>query len=423
MKLREMELYDQFMSAIELGSCISIALFLFIVWTPKFRLVTRDAVHQWATKHVENGMYWVLFAQQFKTAWLTRLFVQSSRTVSVGFYGTVLPLLAWTGLPELAMNLVILMAFTLYIGNASKDLIASPRPIASTKGIKKLAFLGSGSEETTLNAKEYGLPSSHTMNSLCLNFYIIHYLRKQNLISDSLCLACYGAAFLWVVWIAASRIYLGFHTPIDIFTGIVMGLVVLQAFMGVEDTFEFLPRIPLFYFVPSMLLISGYCLRMHPLPPTPTPSFEFSTSFMGVMVGVMTGAVSNESFLVSKTNPAIFLTFEGFLWYFIKIFWGFAIMLFVKSVCKSMAELVFSIVFDLFPLSFRRLLQPPMHNVCPPDNIRNPKVKSLPHSSQGFPLDVDVVVRFVSYAGVGFAAFNLAPRAFAIIHQSSFEIL
>lgn len=108
--------------------------------------------------------------------------------------------------------------------------------------------------------QEYGLPSSHTMNSIVLNFYIVHYLYDQHLISTEaagaprahassclptqVCLTSHqpvygvleagfdlaerawdegngcvpapvgaGVAYvvvtLWVVLVAASRIYLG----------------------------------------------------------------------------------------------------------------------------------------------------------------------------------------------------------------------
>lgn len=33
--------------------------------------------------------------------------------------------------------------------------------------------------------QEYGLPSSHTMNSLCLNFYAVHYLHEHELVGDA----------------------------------------------------------------------------------------------------------------------------------------------------------------------------------------------------------------------------------------------
>lgn len=35
----------------------------------------------------------------------------------------------------------------------------------------------------TSQMQEYGLPSSHTMNSICMNLYIVHYLYDRGLLS------------------------------------------------------------------------------------------------------------------------------------------------------------------------------------------------------------------------------------------------
>lgn len=125
-----------------------------------------------------------------------------------------------------------------------------------------------------------------------------------------------------VVWIAASRLYLGLHTPIDILAGALAGLATLVCFIGVEGGWEWavvvsgrgqgglavlllllLPRLgccersplpPLPAGVLARWVFSGpqavlhtalaslVLLRLHPRPLAPTPSFEFTTSFMGV---------------------------------------------------------------------------------------------------------------------------------------------
>jgi sphingosine-1-phosphate phosphatase 1 len=114
-------------------------------------------------------------------------------------------------------------------------------------------------------AQEFGLPSSHTMNTLCLQFYLVHYLIEHELVSNSTagkqrarlrqpltgpmhscaalmlctprpCCAAglYTLVTAWVVFIAASRLYLGLHTPIDILAGAVAGLAVVTCFIGLE---------------------------------------------------------------------------------------------------------------------------------------------------------------------------------------------
>ena len=87
-------------------------------------------------------------------------------------------MLAWMGLPELSWHLVLLvrrarrclclpahppahpplaqMSLCLYVGNAMKDLVCSPRPLAVAYGRQRLKLLGEGGEEAELNAKVGG---------------------------------------------------------------------------------------------------------------------------------------------------------------------------------------------------------------------------------------------------------------------------
>lgn len=112
------------------------------------------------------------------------MLLPSPHTSFRALQGSVLPALIWLGFPELGWHLVVLMTLTLYVGNAMKDLVSAPRPLGLKYGKARLSYLGKGSEEAELNAKEYGLPSSHTMNSLCLNIYACHYLHEHDVIEE-----------------------------------------------------------------------------------------------------------------------------------------------------------------------------------------------------------------------------------------------
>ena len=48
------------------------------------------------------------------------------------------------------------MTLCLYVGNAIKDLVSSPRPLGVAYGREKLKFLGASDEEVELNAKVLG---------------------------------------------------------------------------------------------------------------------------------------------------------------------------------------------------------------------------------------------------------------------------
>lgn len=88
-------------------------------------------------------------------------------------------------------------------------------------------MLGSG-------VQEYGLPSSHTMHSLCLNFYIAHYYVSMGVIPVHWALPVYLVAALWVAWIGFSRVYMGMHTPIDIGGGALIAVMVLSTYLAVD---------------------------------------------------------------------------------------------------------------------------------------------------------------------------------------------
>lgn len=47
-------------------------------------------------------------------------------------------------------------------------------------------------------SQEYGLPSSHTLNTLCLNFFVCWYCYDRGLVGGGAALAAYAATALWV---------------------------------------------------------------------------------------------------------------------------------------------------------------------------------------------------------------------------------
>lgn len=87
--------------------------------------------------------------------------------------------------------------------------------------------------------QEYGLPSSHTMNSLCLNFYIVHYLLDKHLLPSEWAFAVYLATALWVAWIGLARVYMGLHTPIDIGAGALLGVLVLVFYLALDGSQQY----------------------------------------------------------------------------------------------------------------------------------------------------------------------------------------
>lgn len=386
--------------------CVTLTfLFLGFCCIPSFHTHARQILRPWAIYHVEKGLYWVALLQQYRTPILTTLMEHSSHSVSVGFYGSFLPILIWQGFSHLGTDLCFLMALALYAGNAMKDLVSSPRPLGLKYGEVRLSHLSTSSEETQKNAKEYGLPSSHTMNSLCFNFYVCHYLHRQGFLSDASAFSAYSTVTLWVCWIAISRLYLGLHTPIDILAGAVAGLTVLTAFISLQERID-----QVLYSSNSWVLVGLLCLlllRLHPTPERHTPSYEFTTSFMGVAFGIVIAINMLPGYYMQDEKAAMINTFSIPLYLqLIKVLLGFCIVLASKAIMKQVCLRVLPVVYTFFPLHIRRLWQPPVST--PIDNLTG--LKKSANCDKFEWADVDTTTRFFTYVSIGFSTCYIVPK-------------
>ena len=106
----------------------------------------------------------------------------------------------------------------------------------------------------------------------------------------------------------------------------------------------------------------------------------------------------------------------------------------MKAVSKAVCRTVVPPLYRFFPLRYRALWQPPVHGTpLKEDGGVGARTRSgasadrkgrdgqsaaslaqaaLPLNAAGQPWDVDVTVRFFAYAGIGFAASEVAPRLF-----------
>ena len=75
------------------------------------------------------------------------------------------------------------------------------------------------------------------MNSLCLNFFVVHYLLDKHMVPAEWALAMYLGTAVWVAWVGLARVYMGLHTPIDIGAGALLGTLVLVFYLAVDGTF------------------------------------------------------------------------------------------------------------------------------------------------------------------------------------------
>lgn len=96
------------------------------------------------------------------------------------------------------------------------------------------------------------------MNSLCLNFFVVHYLLDKHIVAAEWALAMYLGTAVWVAWVGLARVYMGLHTPIDIGAGALLGTLVLVFYLAVDGdyTVTIFPR-----HLPSLMLTCTTCMH------------------------------------------------------------------------------------------------------------------------------------------------------------------
>ncbi|KAJ6743112.1 PHOSPHATIDIC ACID PHOSPHATASE TYPE 2/HALOPEROXIDASE-RELATED [Salix viminalis] len=190
----------------------------------------RTLVQPWVSHHVITGTPMILQIQKYQHGFLDALFSGLSCVVSVPFYTAFLPLLFWSGHGKLARQMTLLMSLCDYSGNCIKDVVSAPRPRCPP--VRRII----ATKDEQENALEYGLPSSHTLNTVCLSGYLLHYVLSYTQSEDaSLKFAGFAVACLIVCLTGLGRIYLGMHSVIDIIAGLAVGFVILAFWLSVHN--------------------------------------------------------------------------------------------------------------------------------------------------------------------------------------------
>ena len=377
--------------------------FLAFACIPALHKPARRILQPFVTYHVESGLSWVTWFQSYRTDTITVLADTLCQTVSVGWYGTSLPVVMWCN-PYLGTHLTLLMSITQYVGNAIKDLVSAPRPCGLDHAEVRvcIAETGANKREKDKNAAEYGFPSSHAMNSLAYNFYLVMALVREGAVGEEGAAEWYLGVMVFVVLVAVSRVYLGLHTPIDIIGGAVAGLAVTTAYATLQWEYGLVDRWVfgggLAQRVGAASLVALTLLRLHPTPEKHTPSYEFSTSFVGVAWGVVCGVQVRRWLFPRLVYPAFeFVAVDG--WVAVRFGVGLVVLGVAKVLTKWVGGWVLGVMYArAFPLRVRRLWQPPVVG-----GFDGGKA-GLKRTLDGRDADLDATTRFLSYAAVGFAA-------------------
>ncbi|KAG6554597.1 hypothetical protein Mapa_003615 [Marchantia paleacea] len=393
-------------------------IYLARIWLMSVRL--RSMVQPFVVKHVESSVPFMIRVQKVQNPTLDVVLASLSYCVSVEFYTAFLPLVFWSGHSRLARHMTLLMALCLFLGNCVKDVVSAPRP--PSPPVRKL--LATGTEKDS--AQEYGLPSSHTINTLCLAGYLLHYIEahwgEENRFLLWFIAGCFGLLITGVVY---GRLYLGMHSPIDLVAGAAMGACLLAFWLAIENYVEAFvshgENVISFWATMAVLLLFAY-----PSPEQRTPSYEFHTAFNGVALGVVTGI--HRTFYMYHDGSALALpltTVRGASVLLLRLLVGLPVCLAVKAVSKALAIRMLPSFCNLLGVQIQSSgyvqavqVQEMALKVKRNSNEGNSKkvdgrrVGFIPKFLQSLEdevLDVDTGIRLIQYAGLGWSVVELAP--------------
>lgn len=375
--------------------------------TQKLRSLTQP----WVSSYVVSTTPITLKIQKYHNKYLDAFFSALSCVVSVPFYTAFLPLLFWSGHCKLARQMTLLMALCDYIGNCIKDVVCAPRP--TSPSVRRIT----ATKDEKENALEYGLPSSHTLNTVCLSGFLLQYILSYTQNDDAIVgLAGLAIIFLFVFFIAVGRIYLGMHSLIDIIAGLALGLAILASWLSVHkyiDDFIVLGQnVSSFWVVLCLLLLFAY-----PTPQLPTPSFEFHTAFNGVALGIVIGVQQTYHQFHHEGVPRVFtphLTLPAFLG---RMIIGYPTILLVRFCSKALAKWMLPMLANALGIPVRSSSYVPSLSVSASTKKSDETkqagyIQKLFFFSRQDSFEIDTGIRLFQYAGLAWSVVDLVPSLF-----------
>ncbi|XP_019165997.1 PREDICTED: lipid phosphate phosphatase delta-like [Ipomoea nil] len=378
--------------------------------TQKIRSLTQP----WVSRQVVSGTPISLQIQKYQHGYLDGFFSGLSCSVSVPFYTAFLPFLFWSGHSKLARQMTLLMAFCDYMGNCIKDVVSAPRP--TSPPVRRIT----ATEDEKENALEYGMPSSHTLNTICLSGYLLHYVLSHTKNEDlSTEIAGIALVCLLVGLIGLGRIYLGMHSLIDIIGGLAFGLAILAFWLSVHNYLDdFIvsgQNVTSFWSALTFLLLFAY-----PTPEQPTPSFEYHTAFNGVALGIVSGIQQTYHQFHHEDVPKVFteLSIPAFV---SRMLVGIPTILLVKFCSKALAKWMLPMLANALSLPVRSTSYVPglsSSAITKKSDETKPAsgyLQKLFFFSQQDSFDVDTGIRLLQYTGLGWAVVDLVPSLFTYL--------
>jgi len=244
---------------------------------------------------VSSGTKTILRIQKGIAPWKTVFWNAMSIVGSHDFFLLFFPMIAFGfGYNTLCGKMSQRATMGVYFGNWIKDYLCLPRPPCPP--VQQLNHSGN---------LEFGLPSTHAVTAVCLPFFSLFFLLPVEMSVSFI--GFFVVALLYMYLISYSRLYLGMHSPADVISGTILGLVILVGGwlmdLLIEHFHIVLPTDAL-----SIFLLGGLVLLAHPEPFGACPCFEDSACFVGAFCGYVTGTYRDvDTNGVINWSPILFI--------------------------------------------------------------------------------------------------------------------
>lgn len=364
----------------------------------------------------------LLAIQHLRNRHITRIMKIASALGTEEFYAILFCILTWIVDIRLGRLSCIAMAMGFYVANAVKNSLCLPRP--PSPPIKPL-------EDAYFT---WGLPSHHSVLGVILPWYIWFYCLLHYHLEFVTMVCLFLVIAVWSSNVLFCRIYLGVHSPADVVTGGFLGCLIVT-FMNRYDN---LLDISSLMTGQGALLVPVYgCILMiiHPFNEISFSAFSESTCMVSTACGVILGRAL--SYGRSPPLKAVLEMYEAGTTPVLKLFLvciarfivGALLVVVVKSALKVVAQAVIGCLLKILDIKYYTKSKGSIFYTGYSKNYRLPPIfankkkeseeedeqekerllRTMAQLKQQQPWNIKHAVTFVTYMGMGFAAYYINP--------------
>ncbi|CAI4034293.1 hypothetical protein SMKI_10G0800 [Saccharomyces mikatae IFO 1815] len=362
----------------------------------KFRFTIREKLLVFTNNQSFTLCRW---QKRYRSTFNDLYFTYTSLMGSHTFYVLCLPMPVWFGYFETTKDLVYILGYSIYLSGFFKDYWCLPRPRAPP--LHRITL----SEYTT---KEYGAPSSHTANATGVSLLFLYNIWRMQESSVVLQLMLSCVVVFYYITLVFGRIYCGMHGLLDLASGGLIGIVCFIVRMHFKYKFSNL-YIEEYWWFPLFSVGWGLLLLFeHVKPIDECPCFQDSVAFMGVVSGIECCDWLGKVFgitLVYNLEPNC-----GWRLTLARLLVGVPCVVVWKYVISK--PLVYTLLIKVLHLKDDR-------NVAARKRLEATEKKG--GGKYECPLyigepKIDILGRFIIYAGVPFTVVICSPVLFSLLH-------